>query len=235
MAREHPDLQPIQAPVTPPVAGSTGGETERALRDALQQRAVLLHELDHRVKNNLQLIASLMMLQIRRSGDPAVREALEGMLERLNAVAIVHRRLFQNEDAASFDAAEFVRDLVEELTGALHLKDIRLELDLQPASVSLANAAPLALLLNELISNALRHAFPHGRRGALRIKFVKSDRCCRIEIRDDGVGMGETTDRRDGFGRTIVDLLSRQLEAQVIWSDAQPGVKVEVELPVDGD
>lgn len=228
-------------PQTQAAAGSGGArtvsaaDTEQVLRTALEHRDVLLHELDHRVKNNLQLIASLMMLQIRRAEDAAVREALEGMLERLNAISIVHRRLFQSDDPGRVDAAQFIRDLAEELTAVHHLAQVEVTLDLTPIDVGLAKAAPLALLLNELVSNALRHAFPDGRAGRLAIKIVKNDSFCRIGIRDDGVGMDETTNRREGFGRTIVDLLSRQLDAQVIWTDARPGVAVEVVLPVNGD
>lgn len=206
----------------------------RELQSFRAQQALLIHELDHRVKNNLQMIAALMLLQIRRTSDPAVRDALQSMFERLNAVAIVHRRLFQAEDAGKFDAAEFVRDLVEELSGTLDRDDIAVELELEPAFVTLAKAAPLALLLNELVSNALRHAFPQGRGGTLFIKFANSAPLCRIEIRDDGVGIAEPDDQVAGFGRTIVDLLSRQLHAQVAWEDAHPGVRVRVVLPVDG-
>jgi two-component sensor histidine kinase len=234
MARQDPDPDSsAQAGAAP--SPSSGPESEQALREALEQRVVLLHELDHRVKNNLQLIASLMMMQIRRAADPAVRQALEGMLERLNAIAIVHRRLFETEGSPRFDAAAFVRDLVEELGGASHRDDISFELALEPVHIGLAKAAPLALMLNELLSNALRHAFPEGRAGNVRVGIVNFSRDFRIEICDDGVGMPETTSGREGFGRTIVDLLSRQLEAQVTWRDAQPGVCVEVVLPVDGD
>ena len=196
------------------------------------ERALLLHELDHRVKNNLQLIASLVMLQMRRTEEPAVREALGSMLERLNAIGIVHRRLFESEELAQFDVADFLRDLATDLVDASHA-DIALELDLQPVAVALQKAAPFALLLNELISNAVRHAFPDGP-GSLSIKIVKLPGNFRIEIRDDGVGLRDSGEI-SGFGRTIVDLLSRQLQAQVTWEDAQPGVRVCVTLPVGGD
>ena len=104
------------------------------LQLALAQRTALLHEVDHRVKNNLQLIASLLLLQTRRTADPATREALRGMLERVNAVATVHRRLFQSADAQRFDVSEFVRDLVSDVVGATGRGEIRVRLDLQPVS-----------------------------------------------------------------------------------------------------
>ena len=81
------------------------------LQQALDQKTALLHEVEHRVKNNLQLISSLLLMQARRAPDPAVREALQGMLERVNAIATVHRRLFQSDDVERFDVAAFIRAL----------------------------------------------------------------------------------------------------------------------------
>jgi two-component sensor histidine kinase len=207
----------------------------RDLREALEQRTALLHELDHRVKNNLQLISSLMLLQARRTDDPAVRAALDGMLERLHAIATVHRRLFQNEDVQRFDLAEFVRDLVADLAGDAP-PGLTFKCTLKPVEVPASRAASLALLIDELVVNAIRHAFPDGRAGRVLIAAHKTDGMLRIEITDDGVGMpdptGGTEDERRGFGLTIVELLGRQLRASIRREDAQPGLRTVVTLPL---
>ena len=208
----------------------------RDLRAALDQRTALLHELDHRVKNNLQLISSLMLMQARRAGDPAVRAALDGMLERLHAIATVHRRLFQSEDVQRFDLSEFVRDLVADLAGAAR-PGLIFECALAPAEVAAARAASLALLINELVINAIRHAFPDGRPGRILIAVRKNDEGLRIEIADDGVGMSGSTGgarRADhGFGLTIVDLLGRQLQASIRRDTAEGGVRTVIVLPLE--
>jgi two-component sensor histidine kinase len=208
----------------------------RDLEAALDQRTVLLHELDHRVKNNLQLISSLMQMQARRSDDPAVKLALGGMIERLNAVATVHRRLFQSEDVARFDLSEFVRDLVADLAGQAGRPELSFVCRLAPAQVPAAKAASLALLIGELVTNALRHAFPVGRAGRVTITIVKNNEGLRIEIADDGVGMGGDSglaaDEIQGFGLTIVELLGRQLQARITREDAVPGVRTTIVLPL---
>ena len=207
------------------------------MQAALDQRTWLLNELDHRVKNNLQLISSLMLLQARHTPDPAVREALNSMLERLNAISTVHRRLFQSEDPERFDVSAFARDLVADLVRP----EVTIELELEPVSVPSSKAAPLALLISELMTNALKHAFPEpvppgGRKGRIRLKITRSGRELGIEIADNGVGMagGSSADgSQAGFGLTIVDLLSRQLQARVVREDAGPGVRVRITLPVE--
>ena len=208
------------------------------LRQTVEQKTALLHEVDHRVKNNLQLIASLMLLQTRRVKDPAVRKALGGMLERVNAVATVHRRLFQSDDVAMFDFAAFLRDLTDDTLGAAGRTDIKVLLDAEPVRVPAALAAPLALVVNELLINAVCHGFPNGRGGEIRLGVRRKHDILRIEIADNGVGMPSAPDSSGaeaiGFGLTIVDLLGRQLRAKVDRRNADPGVAVTLELPLDG-
>ena len=208
----------------------------RDLQAALEQRSNLLHELDHRVKNNLQLISSLMLLQARRASDPAVKAALGAMQGRLAAVGVVHRRLFQSEDVTCFDVSDFLRDMVAELSGPSARQDVEIVCRLEPALVPAAKAAPLALLINELLTNAFQHAFPDGRAGRLSIAVVNDDTGIGIEIADNGVGTavgGQPGGGQEGFGLTIVELLAKQLQARVAREDSDPGLRVTVKLPRD--
>lgn len=210
-------------------------ERTRDLTLALEQKTALLHEVDHRVKNNLQLISSLLLLQNRRVSDPGVKHALRGMLDRVNAIATVHRRLFQSDDVERFDVSAFVRDLVADMIGAADRDDILFSLDLERVDVAASKAAPLALVINELLSNAMRHAFPAGRAGQIFVVITRTDAEFRIEITDDGVGV-ETSARSSGFGLTIVQLLCQQLKATCQTTDVSPGpgTRVVVNLPVNG-
>ena len=207
------------------------------LTDALQQKTALLHEVDHRVKNNLQLISSLLLLQNRRVTDPAVKNSLRGMLERVSAIATVHRRLFQSDDVERFDVSAFVRDLVSDMMGATRRDDIKARLDLERIDIAASKAAPLALVISELLSNALRHGFPpeamDGRTGEIFVGITRQDAEFRIEITDDGVGQ-ENSASSGGFGLTIVQLLCQQLKARCQTTPADPGTRVVVHLPVNG-
>ncbi|WP_165190723.1 histidine kinase dimerization/phosphoacceptor domain -containing protein [Caulobacter soli] len=212
-------------------------ERTRELTQALEQKTALLHEVDHRVKNNLQLISSLLLLQNRRVTDPAVKNSLRGMLERVSAIATVHRRLFQNEDVERFDVSAFVRDLVSDMMGSARRDDIKVRLDLERVDIAASKAAPLALVISELFSNALRHGFPpeslNGRVGEIFVGLTRQDAEFRIEIADDGVGV-ENSASSGGFGLTIVQLLCQQLKARSQTTPADPGTRVVVHLPVNG-
>ena len=203
------------------------------LTQALQQKTALLHEVDHRVKNNLQLISSLLLLQNRRVTDPAVKNSLRGMLERVSAIATVHRRLFQSDDVERFDVSAFVRDLVGDMMGAARRDDITVRLDLERIDIAASKAAPLALVISELFSNALRHAFPVGHGGEIFVGITRNDGEFRIEIADTGVG-AENSASSGGFGLTIVQLLCQQLKARSETTPAEPGTRVVVHLPVNG-
>jgi PAS domain S-box-containing protein len=203
------------------------------LTQALQQKTALLHEVDHRVKNNLQLISSLLLLQNRRVTDPAVKSSLRGMLERVSAIATVHRRLFQSDDVERFDVSAFVRDLVADMMGSARREDIKVRLDLERVDIAASKAAPLALVISELFSNALRHGFPPGHAGEIFVGITRNEGEFRIEIADTGVGV-ENSASSGGFGLTIVQLLCQQLKARSETTSADPGTRVVVHLPVNG-
>lgn len=235
------DAQPAQGRIGAELEALVAERTAE-LRATVEQKAALLHEVDHRVKNNLQLVASLMMLQARRTADPAVKKALGSVLDRVNAVATVHRRLFQDDDVAMFDFSAFLRDLADDTLGAAGRPDIRILLDAEPVRVPVPLATPLALLVNELLINAITHAFPDGRGGEITMGVRRKHDILRIEIADNGVGMPLVSESSPngsgagavGFGLTIVDLLGRQLRARIDRRDAAPGVGVTLDLPLDG-
>ena len=198
------------------------------LEAALARKDALLREVDHRVKNNLQLISSLMLLQSRRMDNEVARQALKTMLERVSAVATVHRRLFQGEDSQSFEVAGFIRDMAGDLALAAGRDDVRIILDLAPLTIPASMAAPFALVLNELVGNALKHAFP-GQGGVIAISLANTDDAWVLTVSDDGCGMGEA---RQAFGLTIVGLLCRQLRSGLEIAHGPPGVRATVRTPL---
>lgn len=217
----------------PPTGSPPGSGSESALAQARAETSALLHEVDHRVKNNLQLISSLILLQSRRVESPVAREALRGVLERVSAIAIVHRRLFEANDLQRFDVAQFIHDLVKDLMAVSGRDDLQVALDLQRADIPAARAASVALILNELVSNAIRHAYPQGQAGALEIVARRRNGDVEIIVCDRGVGLANPARPVRGFGLTITDLLCKQLSADCSFTDAEPGVRASVRLPID--
>ncbi len=201
------------------------------LEDALAAQTMLVHEVDHRVKNNIQMISALLSMQANAIQDKDQRASISSMLQRVEAIGTVHRRLYQAKDVRQFDLADFIRDIAHDLLKASGRDDIGLVLDLHSVQVPSQQASPSALLLNELMMNALKHAFPDGRAGKLSIRVARVGDQLSVVVADDGVGMPDAT-ARTGFGTRLVRTLARQLRAEVLWKDADPGTVVEVTSPL---
>jgi PAS domain S-box-containing protein len=209
-------------------------EDEVALRTAdlqiaVDQKTVLLHEVDHRVKNSLQVVTSLVLLKARRLKDPAAQQALMMIAERVSALSTVHRLLYGAPDFSHLDMAEFISELARDLEPDPS-SGVSIALDLEPLPVAASKAAPLALLVNEAVVNALSHAFPDGRAGRVRISSSAAPGAGRIVVEDDGTGMAEWDEGGPGFGRALIGLLARQIKARVEVEDGRPGTRIVVDL-----
>nr|WP_280948420.1 PAS domain-containing protein [Methylobacterium tarhaniae] len=204
----------------------------RALQTALDQQTALLHEVDHRVKNNLQVISSLVLLKARRARDTACREALRSMADRIGALSTAHRLLYAVSDVARFDLRDFAADFATDLEAGLDPDRIALSIDVEAVAVPVSMAAPLALLVHELAVNAVRHAFPDERRGRVAITARAEDEHLILDIRDDGVGLAAQPDNPEGFGRDLVGMLVRQLRGSLTFEELNPGTHAHVVLPL---
>ena len=176
-----------------------------------------------------------MLLKARQIQDDGTRQVLHNMAERISALSTVHRLLYTVGDVSRFDLKEYVGDLTADLMTALPKGRIRLDLDVAPVAISAAKATPLALLVNEIVGNALKHAHPDGGPGRVAVAVRKLDGDVRIEIEDDGIGLEADDASGRGFGRTLIDMLVRQLRAQIDWQDAQPGTRVLVTVPLNAE
>ena len=202
------------------------------LEDALAAKTMLVHEVDHRVKNNLQMISTLLAMQVRTIKDADARQSLADMLQRVEAIGTVHRRLYQSVDVQVFDLGDFVRDVASELVKASGRTDVKLTIELEEVRVSSQHASPIALMMNELITNVLKHAFPPRRPGHLLIKVQsQADRMILMVI-DDGVGLPPGAAAETGFGRRLIRTVARQLHADLHWRAGDPGTVVEISLPM---
>jgi len=211
---------------------AAAAEQARTAQQALADRTALLHEVDHRVKNNLQLITSLLVLQTRRTLDDATRAALQSMLSRVSAIATVHRRLFQSHDLERFDVATFIRDLMGDVSSGR--EEVEIHLDLERVDIPAAQAAPLALAVNELVDNAFKHGLTPGHPGRLSIQVRRLNGHYVIEVCDDGPGLPEGGAFDQGFGLTITNLLAQQLRATLTFEAGEPGLRAILKLPAHG-
>ncbi len=197
------------------------------LEARLREREVLLREVHHRVKNNLQLISSLINLQMGQAGDAAAM-AEEGRI-RIRSMALVHEKLYESQSLADVDLSSYVRDLVRMVEAAIGQPGrVRVRVEAQPVSLGVDQAIPCGLLLNELLTNALKHAFPQDRRGQVDVKVNRvGDRSVMVEVRDDGVGLPASLDLSAPvtLGMAMVQKLSQQLEAE-LFVDREPGARV---------
>jgi PAS domain S-box-containing protein len=195
---------------------------EEVVRAALREKELLLKEIHHRVKNNLQITSSLLRLQIPGITDDHARAALQESQDRIRSMALVHEMLYRSPDLSRIDFADYVRTLVLQLFRSYNVdpERIKYELDIHDAIVSIDVAVPCGLLVNELVANSLHHAFPKGRVGKVRISLITEPGRYRLSVADDGIGLPPDIDQRPtGGGQTLglqlVQLLTEQINGRL--------------------
>jgi two-component sensor histidine kinase len=189
------------------------------LRTAVAERDVLLKEVHHRVKNNLQVVAALLHLRAKRTADPAGREAFAETLRRIKAMSLVHEALYGGGDTSGIDFAAYLRTLAAATASSFGMAGrVAVEVAPSPGRVDLNTAVPLGLAAAEAIANAFKHAFPGGRRGAVRIAFsAPTDGADgELTVRDDGVGLPEPrAPGARGAGLSLAQALARQIGGRI--------------------
>jgi PAS domain S-box-containing protein len=203
---------------------------EQAL--TIAQRDLLLREVYHRVKNNLQIIDSLLVMQRRRLSDPEAKTALAGLRGRVFALGLVHHQLMGSQDLKTFDAGPFLEELSRNIIQGGAASDVRLSVDAMPLRVGLDFAIPLGLIVTELVTNSLKHAFPCGS-GSIEVSLKRGDddRVVLV-VSDDGTLAREDAPEAApaSLGVTIVEGLVRQLGGTLAVRRA-PGFHTEINLP----
>jgi len=203
------------------------------LRKSLDEKDSLLKEIHHRVKNNLQIVSSLLRLQASRVASPDTQSVLMDMEGRIHSMALVHEHLYLSENLAAVDLATYLRQLCNHLYHSLILipGTVQLHLDISHVVLPIDQAIPCGLLVNELVSNAFKHAFPGGRAGQLWVclKSLADGQGWLLRVADDGVGLPPDLDlgQLSSLGLKLVSDLSRQLSAKVTLGSG-PGAVLEV-------
>jgi PAS domain S-box-containing protein len=183
------------------------------LSEALKAQTLLVHEVDHRVKNNLLTIASIVKLQARMSQTDVVKRTLFSVLNRVEALSTVQRKLFTSSDLGRFDVADFAKDLIEDLVGALRRDDIRVVTDLSPVLVPAVKASPLALIINELVLDAARRGLSDGG-GDIYLQVRRTNGHFLIRVTDTTTPV-DVNPEEEAFGKLMLETCARQLGADI--------------------
>ncbi len=211
-------------------------ESRDRLAALAAQQAILLREVNHRVANSLQLITSLVEMQARRVADPAARLMLRQAAKRVEAVTMVHRRLYTGSDVEFVEMDAYLAGLLDELERASHAAATqrRIELTSDPVRVETDKAVPIGLMVNELVTNALKYAYPDGVPGQVRVQLSRAQDTLRLVVEDDGIGYPDesATPRGSGLGSVIVGSMAQTLHATVELDRSHAGTRFVVCLGV---
>ncbi len=193
---------------------------EDRLQSSLAEKEVLLREIHHRVKNNMQVISSLLNLQSRRISDPEVLEMFKESQRRIRSMALIHERLYQSSDLSRIEFSQYLRNLANHLFSSYQIDPNRIHVTIDAVEIHLSinTAIPCALIVNELISNALKHGFPEERRGNVGVEFRRNDgNGYLLQVKDDGVGFPANLDfhKTESLGMQIVVTLVNQIEGTI--------------------
>jgi|HigsolmetaAR202D_1030399.scaffolds.fasta_scaffold03104_3 two-component sensor histidine kinase len=206
---------------------------ENELRESLAQKELLVREIHHRVKNNLQLVMSLLNLHARRIRDPRAEAAFAEARSRINALATLHRRLYESENLQQVDLRWFLEDLCVELRrgGLSGNRHIELTVHAPDEVIGPEVAVPLGLLVTEAITNAYKHAFPGRDSGKIEVRVTReSPTHLMLVVRDDGTGYEPGQQEASGLGRSLIDAFVRQLRGE-LEIESNNGTQVTVRFP----
>jgi two-component sensor histidine kinase len=208
---------------------------EQRLKASLEEKEVLLKEIHHRVKNNLQVVSSLLYLQSQKIEDPEVRALFAESQNRICSMALAHEQLYQSKSLADISLREYVHSLVSHMRQVNMLPESRIECEVLVADVTvdIEKVVPCGLLIAELFSNAIKHAFPDGRRGMVRIEISSRQRDVKLSVADDGVGLPAGFDYRhtQTLGLQLVCALVAQLDGDISLVDGA-GTRFDIIFPV---
>ncbi|MFN6564102.1 MAG: GAF domain-containing protein [Nostoc sp. ChiSLP01] len=195
-------------------------KVEIKLRSALAEKEVLLKEVHHRVKNNLQIVSSLLELQSHTIKDPEVIKVLRESQNRIESISLIHKNLYTSANIGQIDIGEYIHNLATSLLISYQIVPgrIALETDIDSVSLNIDQAIACGLVINELISNALKHAFPNQQAGTIHITLRNVNKNIEMIIQDNGIGLPDNLDWRNtgSLGLSLVyDLVTEQLEGEI--------------------
>jgi len=211
-------------------------ENKRAgekIRYLLKEKEVMLKEIHHRVKNNMQLIYSLLSLQANSITDNKVCSMLKDSSNRVKSMAMVHEKLYQSEDLANIDFRNYLQNLVESIITTYERQEVVFSLDIEPVAFDVNICIPCGLIVNELVSNSIKHAFPDGRIGTIKVGMNKNKEGNYVLIvEDNGIGFPSNVDFKNtsSLGLQLVNVLTIQIHGTIELS-REKGTRFTITIP----
>ncbi|MBT9549905.1 MAG: PAS domain S-box protein [Hydrogenophaga sp.] len=202
-------------------------QSERRIHEALREKELLLEEVHHRVKNNMQVIHSLLDLQVLKISDPDLVTMLRDSQNRIRSMSMIHQTLYQSHDFAQVDFQQFLGELLPTLMDSYGMVSghVAIEVSANNVKLPINEAIPCGLIVNELVSNALKHGFPGHRRGAIRVGLQQeTNGNVELSISNDGIEIpsDQNLERNGSLGLQLVQLLTRQLQGTLEIQRANP-------------
>jgi len=208
---------------------------ERSLKAAIDRLEVLIKEINHRVKNSLALVSSMLRLQAREDDDPKIAERLAEASARVNAVARAHERLYQSDDIETLDLGAYVEQVCKDVDAGVSQLDVRVEAE-RGIIIATDRAISTALIATELITNAAKYAYEERANGKVWVRVTRSGaEMVVLAVRDDGAGLPPDFEfqNRKSLGMRMISAFAQQLGAQVIINRLSPGTEITVSLPLN--
>lgn len=208
---------------------------EEKLKQSLREKETLLQEIHHRVKNNLAVIGSLFYLQSRYTDDPTILRLLQDCQDRVRSMALVHEQLYNSPDLSKINFSQYTRELVQSLHRNYNHSghDIQLQLDLESVTLDVEKAIPCGLILNELITNAFKHAFPNQSSGHIRVSLTQKETGeVTLSVMDSGIGIKPDIieNKKLSLGMRLIHSLSKQIDGRVDFINHNPGTEVTLTM-----
>jgi PAS domain S-box-containing protein len=211
-------------------------KAEQKLEESLKEKVVLLKEIHHRVKNNLQIISSLLNLQSQYASDSTTRDILQDCRHRVLSMALVHERLYKYNDLSRINFKEYIKDLSKHLTQSYQYnqKNVEFHLSMDDILLDVDYAITLGLCLTELISNAYKHAFPYEQSGKVEVILKQEENKVVLSVRDNGIGIPKEfhPEESQSLGMQLINSLVGQVEGEIKIANTSPGTEFIIYLPL---
>jgi two-component sensor histidine kinase len=213
-------LDTLSAIATQAAIAIENAELYSSLKKSLLEKEILLKEVHHRVKNNLQIMSSLIKLQSHYVNNKQMLQILNETESRIQSMAIVHNKLYSTQEYEKVNFAEYVKSLTDNFwnTYGIRLKNLHIDIKVENISINIDTAIPCGLIINELVMNSIKYAFPDKREGTITIMLEKeqNSRFYKLIVKDDGIGMkkGFNVEKADTLGIQLVNLLSKQMNGK---------------------
>ncbi len=205
---------------------------KQKIEESLEEKQVLLGEIHHRLKNNLAVVAGMLQLQWLQEDDPDVVKSLQESTNRIKAVAGIHQQLYQSGNFANVALGENIKNLASDLISTMETNTkIELKSECDTVYLDMAQTLPCTLIANEVVTNAVKHAFEGREKGRITIRLDKDNSTIRLRINDNGVGLpADFEDRKGSLGMNLINTLTNQLEGNYKFESSEEGTTFTLEF-----